>query len=167
MTGYLERIEPATIPGRRCRDITPIFADPAAFSALVDDLVARLPEDAEVVVGIEAMGFILATAIAVRRGLGLVPIRKGGKLPVAADQVTADGEILELRAGALRPGQRALVVDDWMHGGAQMRAAVALVERQHAVVSAVVAINIDDQASSQPLPPGCRVVTVLRNGVPR
>ena len=81
---YLALIDHQT-NGQRC-DVTPLFADYAAFSALVDDLAALVePLAFDVVAGIDALGFILGAALALRTHTGFVPIRKGGKLPVAVD----------------------------------------------------------------------------------
>jgi adenine phosphoribosyltransferase len=90
MKDYLHLIDTHT-RGPRC-DVTPLFADAAAFAALVSDLVA--PFDAveiDLVAGSDALGFILGTAIAIRLGRGFIPIRKGGKLPVQADMLNFVG----------------------------------------------------------------------------
>ena len=99
--------------GNRC-DVTPLFGDYAAFAALVDDLAALVePLAFEVVVGIDALGFILGAALALRIQTGFVPIRKGGKLPIAVDAAecvdyTGQRKTLELRRDALAPGTRVL-----------------------------------------------------------
>ena len=79
---YLRLIDTHT-SGNRC-DLTPLFADPEGFTALLDDL-ERLLEGAafDVVAGIDALGFVVGAALAARRGAGFLAIRKGGKLPVA------------------------------------------------------------------------------------
>ena len=72
--------------GPRC-DVTPLFADPQAFAALVADLCAPFMEiDFDYVAGIDALGFILGTAMAMHLKKGFIPIRKGGKLPVAVSR---------------------------------------------------------------------------------
>ena len=122
MKDYLRLIDTHT-RGPRC-EVTPLFADAAAFAELVSDLVA--PFDAvkiDLVAGIDALGFILGTAIAIRLGKGFIPIRKGGKLPVQADRVdfvdfTGQSKSLELRAGAVQPGVKILLVDEWIETGA-------------------------------------------------
>ncbi|HET6636271.1 MAG TPA: purine phosphoribosyltransferase family protein, partial [Streptomyces sp.] len=71
-------------PGVMFKDITPLLADPKAFSALTDALAALCDRYAATkVVGLEARGFILAAPAAVRAGVGFVPVRKAGKLPGA------------------------------------------------------------------------------------
>jgi adenine phosphoribosyltransferase len=152
MKDYLRLIDTHT-QGKRC-DVTPLFADPQAFAALVADLAApfqSMPLD--YVAGIEALGFILGTALSLRLGKGFIPIRKAGKLPVAAARVrfvdySGQEKALELRHGLLPAGARVLLVDEWVETGAQVGAAIALIENQGAVVVGVAAINID----SNPLP---------------
>jgi len=148
MKDYLRLIDTNT-PGPRC-DVTPLFAHPEAFAELVADLCA--PFDAaeiDFVAGIDALGFILGTAIAVHLHKGFIPLRKGGKLPVAATSVefvdySGQPKALELRQGSLPVGARVLVVDEWLETGAQVQAAVALVEAAGGVVVGIAAINMDD-----------------------
>ncbi len=148
MKEYLRLIDTQT-PGPRC-DVTPLFADPLAFAQLVDDLAGpftAVPLD--YVAGIDALGFILGAALAVRLNKGFIPIRKGGKLPVAvrrAEFVDYSGQAksLELRHDALRPGDRVLLVDEWIETGAQAQTAVSLIEQAGGVVAGIAAINIDD-----------------------
>ncbi len=148
MNDYLRLIDAHT-RGRR-NDITPLFADFQAFSALVEDLIRPFAEiEFGCVAGIDALGFILGTAIAVRLQKGFVPIRKGGKLPVPTNTTefvdyTAQKKSLELRVGAIQPGTRVLVVDEWVETGAQIQAAIALVEKQGGVVIGIATINMDD-----------------------
>lgn len=134
--------------GARC-DVTPLFAHPAAFAALIDDLACPFTACAiDYVAGIDALGFVLGAPLALRLGAGFVPIRKGGKLPVAvmtAACVDYSGyeKTLELREGIIPPFARVLVVDEWIETGAQVQAALTLVERAGAMVVGIAAINID------------------------
>ena len=127
-------------------DVTPIFAEPAAFAALVEDLARPWAgERVQQVAGLDALGFIVGTALALKLGAGFVPVRKGGKLPVAHDRETVTdysgiAKTLELRTGAFAPGTRVLVVDEWIETGAQARAAIALIERAGGVVVGIAAI---------------------------
>ncbi len=142
-------------PGILFRDLTPVFADGPAFRRLVAGLAA--PENGDpraaalaggddappfdVVVGVEARGFLLAAAVALSAGVGVALVRKAGKLPrerIAADYVLEYGTAtLELHSDAIRPGQRVLVVDDVLATGGTLAAAVALVEQLGGVVTAV------------------------------
>jgi adenine phosphoribosyltransferase len=150
MENYLRLVDTHT-QGRRY-DVTPLFADPQAFAALVEDLIHPFAEiESDCVAGIDALGFILGAAIAVRLDKGFVPIRKGGKLPVQTDTAkfvdyTAQKKSLELRIGAIRSGTRVLVVDEWVETGAQVQAAIELLERQGGVVIGVATINMEDNA---------------------
>ena len=95
----------------------------------------------DVVVGVEARGFLLAAAVALQTGVGVVPVRKAGKLPrerLSADYTLEYGTAtLELHTDSIRPGQRVLVVDDVLATGGTLAAAVTLVERLGGVVTAV------------------------------
>ena len=146
-------------PGVLFRDLTPVFADGAAFRRVVDGLAAPSLSDPrsaavadadtrpaddpgfDVVVGVEARGFLLAAAVAYDAGVGVVLVRKAGKLPrerMAADYSLEYGTAtLELHTDALRPGQRVLIVDDVLATGGTLGAAIALVEQAGAVVTAV------------------------------
>lgn len=143
-------------PGVVFRDLTPVFADPRAFRRVVDALAqtpvqedpraAALADGAgdvgfDVVVGVEARGFLLAAAVALDAGTGVVPVRKAGKLPrerVSADYVLEYGTAtLELHTDSIRPGQRVLVVDDVLATGGTLEAAISLVEQLGGVVTAV------------------------------
>lgn len=116
-------------PGILFRDITPALADPAAFTTIATELAALVGE-ADVVVGIEARGFLLGAAAALVAGTGIVPLRKAGKLPRVAAARTYDLEYgtatLELPAGVLAAGARAFVIDDVLATGGTAEAAVGL-----------------------------------------
>ncbi|BBG01887.1 MULTISPECIES: adenine phosphoribosyltransferase [Pseudonocardia] len=116
-------------PGVLFRDITPVLADGGAFATVATELAAHTGE-AELVVGVEARGFLLGAAVALVAGLGTVPVRKAGKLPVVAASRSYDLEYgsatLELPAGVVEPGTRIYVVDDVLATGGTAAAACAL-----------------------------------------
>jgi adenine phosphoribosyltransferase len=117
-------------PGVVFRDITPVLADGAAFTAVAVALAALVGE-ADVVVGVEARGFLLGAAAALTAGTGIVPIRKAGKLPRVAASRSYDLEYgsatLELPADAVAAGSRVFVVDDVLATGGTAAAACDLV----------------------------------------
>jgi len=147
---YLRLVETRT-SGPRC-DVTPVFADPVAFAQLVADLAAPFrASPIDYVAGIDALGFILGTAIALHLERGFLPIRKGDKLPVAvatAQFVDYTGQVksLELRKGSVREADRVLIVDEWIETGAQMRAAIDLIEGAGGIVAGIATINMDTNA---------------------
>jgi len=121
-------------PGVVFKDITPVLADPIAFSTIIDLIVVHFGRgNVDKVVGIEARGFILGAPVAYHFGAGVVPVRKKGKLPhdtideeYALEYGTAS---LEIHKDAFRAGERVLVVDDVLATGGTAKAAASLVER--------------------------------------
>jgi adenine phosphoribosyltransferase len=148
------------VPGVVFRDLTPVFGDGPAFRRMVDGLASpSIPDPRvaavagagpdgdpgfDVVVGVEARGFLLAAAVALDAGVGVVPVRKAGKLPrerIAADYDLEYGTAtLELHADSIRQGQRVLIVDDVLATGGTLEATVSLVEQLGGVVSAVAVV---------------------------
>jgi adenine phosphoribosyltransferase len=127
-------------PGVTFKDITPLLADPMAFSTAVDAIVVSFGRGTiDKVVGIEARGFIIAAPVAYHFGAGFVPLRKPGKLPY--ETVTEPYELeygtesLELHTDAFAPGDRVLIVDDVLATGGTARAACNLVEQAGGKVS--------------------------------
>lgn len=152
---YLALIDHRT-SGNRC-DVTPLFADYTAFTALVDDLATLVePLVFDLVAGIDALGFILGAALALRTRVGFVPVRKGGKLPVAVDTAecvdyTGQHKTLELRRGVLKPGARVLLVDEWIETGAQVRAAFRLIEGQGGIIAGIASLHMDNNEQTESL----------------
>lgn len=121
-------------PGIVFKDLTPLFADGQAFHQVIDSIVERYGRGGfDVVVGIEARGFVIAAATAYAAGVGVVAVRKAGKLPRithAASYALEYGEAtLEVHADAFVAGERVLVVDDVLATGGTARATLGLVER--------------------------------------
>jgi adenine phosphoribosyltransferase len=122
------------LPGVLFKDITPLLADPTGFAATVDALAGRWQDEAvDLVVGIEARGFILAAPVAYRLGAGFVPVRKSGKLPSATYRQSYALEYgdasVEVHVDSFVPGARVLVVDDVLATGGTAAATVDLVRR--------------------------------------
>jgi len=127
-------------PGVLFRDITPALADAAAFTAVATELATWMGA-ADVVVGIEARGFLLGAAAALVAGTGVVPVRKAGKLPRVAASRTYDLEYgtatLELPADTVAAGARVFVVDDVLATGGTAAATCALLAEVGAEVVGV------------------------------
>jgi adenine phosphoribosyltransferase len=126
-------------PGIVFKDITTLLRDEALFRRALD-LMSVMCGDLAVdkVVAIESRGFILGGALALRLGAGFVPVRKPGKLPWkarrASYQLEYGSDSLEIHEDALKPGERALVVDDVIATGGTARAVGELVASLGATV---------------------------------
>ncbi|HEX9373103.1 MAG TPA: adenine phosphoribosyltransferase [Roseiflexaceae bacterium] len=130
------------IPGIQFKDITTLLSDGAAFTQVVDTFAARYQDRGiDAIVGIESRGFIFSAPLAYRLGVGLVPVRKHGKLPAATHQVEYALEYgtnkLEIHRDALKPGARVVVIDDLLATGGTVAAACQLVEMAGGVVEEV------------------------------
>lgn len=123
-------------PGVVFKDITPLLADAAGFATAIDELVALAPEPIDIVVGMEARGFIFAAPVALRLGAGFVPVRKPGKLPGAVHEesfaLEYGHETLTIHTDALWPGARVMVIDDVLATGGTIAATASLIKRQGA-----------------------------------
>lgn len=135
-------------PGIQFRDITTLLADRHGLAELVGRLTEiAAPLDPDLIVGIEARGFILGAALAQALGIGFVPVRKAGKLPgrtVGIDYVLEYGtDRLELHEGQVPSGSRVLLVDDLIATGGTALAAAQLLREQGAdVLMALFAIDL-------------------------
>jgi adenine phosphoribosyltransferase len=121
-------------PGILFYDITTLLKDKTGFAQLIDALAAHyIEERIDLVLGIEARGFIFGPALAYRLNAGFVPVRKPRKLPAPVARVTYDLEYgtdtLEIHKDAIKPGQRVVLVDDLLATGGTMEATVKLVEQ--------------------------------------
>ena len=119
-------------PGIAFKDITPLLANAGLFRQAIDAFKARhLESRIDVVAGIEARGFIFASALAYALDAGFVPIRKPGKLPHAVHRKTYALEYgedaIEIHADAFQTGQRILLVDDVLATGGTVAAATELI----------------------------------------
>ena len=128
-------------PGVLFRDITPLLANGEAFATLIDGLAGHYRGRIDAVAGLESRGFILAAPLAVHLGIGMLTVRKGGKLPGPVVGVDYDLEYgtarMELRPETVVPGQRVLVIDDVLATGGTASASINLLERAGAKIEAV------------------------------
>ena len=122
----------------RC-DVTPIFRDPEVFSNLIKDFNKMFKKDSyDIIVGLDALGFIIASAMSQKQKKGLVVIRKGGKLPgikgtiirTSFTDYTNTKKTFEMNKSAIKKGEKVLIVDEWIETGTQAKAAIKLVEKQ-------------------------------------
>ncbi len=128
------------LPGVLFKDIGPVLGDAAGLRLVVAALTELLQESgANRVAGIEARGFLLASPVGVAAGVGVVPVRKAGKLPGATRRVDYALEYgtatLEIQADAVGPGDRVLIIDDVLATGGTALAAAELLASAGAVIS--------------------------------
>ncbi|MFJ8138046.1 adenine phosphoribosyltransferase [Streptomyces sp. NPDC096013] len=158
-------------PGVVFKDITPLLADPAAFTALTDALAeVVVSTGATKVVGLEARGFILGAPVAVRAGVGFIPVRKAGKLPGATLSQAYDLEYgsaeIEVHAEDLSAGDRVLVVDDVLATGGTAEASLQLIRRAGAEIAGVAVLMelgfLNGRARLEPTLQGAPVEALLQ-----
>ena len=122
-------------------DITTLLKDKSGFRKVIDALTEQIrPYNADVVLGIEARGYIFAPALAYKLGAGFVPVRKPNKLPAAVERISYELEYgmdtLEIHKDAVKTGMRIIIADDLLATGGTSLATVRLVERLGGQVSA-------------------------------
>ena len=128
-------------PGVLFRDITGLFANGPAFKELVELIGARYAGRIDAVAGLESRGFILGAPVAAELGLGMLTIRKAGKLPgevIGVDYSLEYGTArMELRPETVTQGARVLVIDDVLATGGTAAASISLIEQAGASVEAI------------------------------
>ena len=129
----LREVQDFPAPGVLFRDITPLIADSEGFGALIQMLADRYRGKVDAVAGLESRGFILAAPLAVALGVGMVTIRKAGRLPGPVVGVDYDLEYgsarMEVQPFTVEDGQRVLILDDVLATGGTANAAFDLVEQ--------------------------------------
>ena len=162
--------------GAGAADITPLLHDGAAFRRLVEEITARFADVAVDRVGcVEGRGFLIGSAVAYALGAGLIPFRHEGRLKAARPPLRAayqdysrQTKALEIHADAVTPGDRILLIDDWIETGATVRAAIALVERAGGLVVGIGALMDDttDESRAALAPYGYHYLTRAAPGDP-
>ena len=135
-------------PGVIFRDITPLLKDKTAFTEAINWISEPYQKNSiDLVVGIESRGFILASGVAYRLGVGFVPARKPGKLPCktvsATYQLEYGTDSLQLHEDAITPKQKVLIIDDVLATGGTLSATIELVNKlQGEIVDTVTLIEL-------------------------
>ena len=142
---YIRDIPDFPVEGVLFRDITPLLQEPAAFRYVIDRLAERYEADSiDVVLGIEARGFLIGAPLAYRLQKPFVPVRKEGKLPYETRAVKYALEygqnVVEVHTDAVSEGQRAVMVDDLLATGGTMAAGAELVESMGGQVAGLAVI---------------------------
>lgn len=128
-------------PGISFKDITPLLASHAALEACIDRLAEAFKDkQIDVIAAAEARGFLFAVPLAMRLGIGMVPIRKPGKLPYKKHSFSYEleygSDTLEMHVDGVSPGQNVLVVDDLLATGGTVKACCEMIEKCEANVAA-------------------------------
>jgi adenine phosphoribosyltransferase len=144
-------------PGITFRDLTPVFANGPALRTITDALAAPFVGRIDAVAGVEARGFVLAAAAAYALGIGVLIIRKPGKLPQKVLSESYDLEYgnaeLQVQPNTLPPGSRVLVLDDVLATGGTLAASTKLIERAGWAVAGVsVVLELSDLNGREALP---------------
>lgn len=138
LASYIRDVPDYPREGIVFKDITGLLVDPGALTEAVARLADRVPDDVELISGMEARGFIVGAALALRLGLGFVPVRKAGKLPPPVRSATYGLEYgeatIEIREGTVPVGARVWLVDDVLATGGTAAAGAQLLEELGAVV---------------------------------
>jgi len=130
ISSYIRDVSDFPRPGVIFKDITPLLGCPEAYRACIDAMVEMVPSSIDVVVGMEARGFMFAAPVALALGVGFVPVRKPGKLPCDVYSESFDLEYgrdtLTVHQDAISAGSRVLVVDDVLATGGTVGATARL-----------------------------------------
>jgi adenine phosphoribosyltransferase len=153
-------------PGILFYDITTLLRDKTGLATLIDALAEHyMDQKIDLVVGIEARGFIFAPALAYRLNAGFVPVRKPKKLPAKTSSVTYDleygSDTLEIHQDAIEKGQRVILVDDLLATGGTMAATAQLVRQLGAEIAGVAFIVELDFLNGRQRLPGLDVFSLL------
>ncbi|KAJ5731009.1 Adenine phosphoribosyl transferase [Penicillium malachiteum] len=125
-------------PGILFEDILPIFANPTLHEALIRSLELEIlaksgGQKPDVIVGLEARGFLIGPSLALRLGAGFVPVRKQGKLPgpcmTQAYEKEYGQDFFQMQSDAIKPGQKVIVVDDIIATGGSAYAAGEMINK--------------------------------------
>lgn len=133
LESHIRAINDYPIDGIIFRDITTLLKDKDAYKEAIDQLSALYDEKIDIVVGVEARGFIVGAPVAYKINAGFVPVRKPNKLP--AEKISASYDLeygtdsIEMHADAIKKGQKVLIVDDLLATGGTAKAVTELIEK--------------------------------------
>ena len=129
---YVRSIKDFPEEGIIFRDVTTVISDPDGLKLGIDKMQELIDTDYDIVVGLEARGFIFGTPIAYNMNKAFVPVRKKGKLPCETIEEEYELEYgkstIEIHKDAIKPGQKVVIVDDLLATGGTTKAAINLVE---------------------------------------
>lgn len=138
------------------RDITTLIENPEAFKSVIDSFRKNIPAGVNKLVAIESRGFIFGGALALKLGLGFIPVRKSGKLPGKTIKVEYDLEYgtdtLEIHEDAIKNGDKVVLIDDLLATGGTALASCRLIEKCGGKVKKILfLIELDELAGYEKL----------------
>lgn len=148
LNDFIRDVKDFPKPGILFKDITPLLLNSDAFTACIDQMAEKVADlKIDVLAAAEARGFLFAAPLAMKLGLGMVPIRKPGKLPYEKHSYSYELEYgtdtLEMHVDGVKKGQNVLVVDDLLATGGTVEACCRMVEQCEAnVVGCLFLINL-------------------------
>ncbi len=142
---YIRDIPDFPVEGILFRDITPLMQEPTAFKYVIDRMAEHYEgQGVDVILGIEARGFLIGAPLAYKLGKPFVPVRKEGRLPYETKSVKYALEygqnVVEVHTDAVSRGQRAVILDDLLATGGTMAAGAELVESMGGEVAGLAAV---------------------------
>jgi len=156
---YYENYLGEPVKGKKT-DVTPLFQHKQVFRNLIHDLSRPFEKKSfDKVVGIDAIGFILASAMAYKMQKGMISVRKGGALPVRRTDVlrksfvdySSKRKSLEMNKSAIKKGERVIIADDWIETGANVKAAIKMIELLGGNVVGITTIGFDKKKAPKDL----------------
>ncbi|CAB4023134.1 adenine phosphoribosyltransferase [Paramuricea clavata] len=163
ISSLMRKIPDFPKPGILFWDICPLLKHPEAFSAAIDLLTSHIKDtypNVELIVGLDARGFLFGPGIAIKLGVGFVPVRKQGKLPGETVSIPCEKEygkdMLEMQKDAIASGQKVVIVDDLLATGGTLLTSCKLVEQQEGIVlGCVVLFELTELNGAGRLPVKC------------
>jgi adenine phosphoribosyltransferase len=161
LNDFIRTIQDFPKPGIQFKDITPLLLDSPAFGYCIDQMAEKVSEidiDIDVIAAAEARGFLFAAPLALKLGIGMVPIRKPGKLPYKKRSYSYELEYgtdtLEMHVDGIAKGQKVLVVDDLLATGGTVEACCKMIEECEAsIAGCLFLINLTFLEGSKKLEP--------------
>lgn len=148
------------------RDITTLLKDKDAFKKSVDEMAAKIDDDVDKIIGIEARGFIYGAALAYKLNKGFIPVRKPGKLPWDKISESYDLEYgedsIEMHKDAIEPGEKIVIVDDLLATGGTAEACLKLVRSLKGEVSSIVFLAELEDLNGREILKGEKVLSVIK-----
>lgn len=152
----------------RC-DLTNLFIEPQVFNAVIDDMAEPfLSQQIDKVVALDALGFVFGIRVAEKLNVGLVLIRKSGKIGVEAKSIsftdyTKQEKVFEIAVDAVKLNDKILIVDDWAETGSQLKATTTLIESMGGEIVGVSCFNIDERVFNDPFFQKYKLRSVINN----